>query len=137
MSDRKDDDRAAAAPVSYFTIREQHGTIYNVVGDVHIGATPVPAREIAGRLREGLRHPAVGRPTASEAREYVDAIDDAMREDAPDRHRIARSLERLTRLLSTTGTLVAAGAALVDPMTGLAVWLGALGKAVLAELPKS
>lgn len=74
------------------------------------------SEERAGAVRElaGLRSSAVG--------------------ERPDRQRAGEHLRRFTGLLRDAGALAAAGAALVEPLTRIARWLGPVGAAVLSLL---
>ncbi len=59
---------------------------------------------------------------------------DADRELGKSRHdakKVARPIERLTRLLRDIGAIAAGGAALIDPLTRIAAGLGAAGQAIL------
>jgi hypothetical protein len=53
-------------------------------------------------------------------------MDAAMRDASPDRSRFAAALNRLTRLLTATGSLASAGTALAGPLHTLATWVGAV-----------
>lgn len=59
---------------------------------------------------------------------------DAGRELGKSRHdakKVARPIERLTRLLRDIGAIAAGGAALIAPLTRIAAGLGAAGQAIL------
>jgi hypothetical protein len=125
-----------------FNIDNQNANqINNVEGDQYLyggqhGAivTTHDARRLAADLRRALPSSALGRRDAGAARVAIDEVEAGLADPKPDRSRVAGGLERLTRLLSATGALVGAGAALVEPLRGLAGWLGALGAPVLALL---
>jgi hypothetical protein len=101
----------------------------------------------------------VGTVSLAEARSAVRSLDDAlittpMRKDArraaqervreigaevdrpqPDRARIADHLTQLGRVLTSTGTVVTAGSALLGPLRTLAAWVGPLAAPLLTLLP--
>lgn len=118
------------------------GNINNVGGDQRITGgqhatvvTHEAARQAVLDLRDGLATSPLDEVTAASARARVEEIDADIQAPQPDRSRIARSLERLTRLLVGAGSLVTAGGALLGPLQTLAGWLGTLGKPILALLP--
>jgi hypothetical protein len=120
---------------------QQAGQINNVQGDQHIAGgqhavfgTDAVARQAARDLRRALAEATIDRRNAAGARRELDEIDAGLGAARPDRHRVAGALERLTRLLSSAGALVTAGAALVEPLRALAGWLGGLGAPVLQLL---
>jgi hypothetical protein len=125
-----------------FNIGSQNaGQINNVAGDMHVSGgqhgvvgTPEVARQISRNLRRSVATVQLDRRSAQAARAEVDEIDAGLSREQPDRARVAGALERLTRLLSATGALAAAGAALVEPLQALAGWLGELGAPVLQLL---
>jgi hypothetical protein len=102
----------------------QHGSV----------VTDAEAWRAVGELRQALtRVPLAGRP-AAQARAEVAELDAAVRAPQADKGRAAGALGRLTDLLTRTGSLAAAGSALVGPLQTLATWLGAHGAAILAML---
>jgi hypothetical protein len=120
---------------------QQAGVINNVGRDQHItggqqGQISVgQARDAVQDLRDGLAATHLEQAPATEAGALVDRLEADLAEPEPDRSRVAGTLERLTRLLTATGSLVAAGAVLVGPLQTLATWLGTLGQPVLGLLP--
>lgn len=120
---------------------QQAGVINNVGRDQHIsggqrGQVSVgQARDAVQDLRDGLAATALAQAPAAEAGALVDELEADLAEPEPDRFRVAGALERLTRLLTATGSLVTAGAVLVGPLQTLATWLGTLGQPVLGLLP--
>jgi hypothetical protein len=126
-----------------FNIGSQSGgVINNVAGDQHITGqqygtlvTTEDARRALGELRHGVTAAGLGGDTAGDAHAHVAEMDAALQAGQPDKSRFARALERLTRLLSTAGSLATSGAALLGPLHALAGWLGALGGPILALLP--
>ncbi len=126
-----------------FNIENQNaGVVNNVAGDQRIEggqygilATPAAALEALQRLRGGMSSASLDEGGQFEARAHIDELENELHAPQPDRSRIASVLERLTRLFVATGSLVAAGAALVEPLHTLATWLGALGQPILTLLP--
>ena len=103
----------------------QHGT---VMADEN-------ARRAARELRTALPAAALDRSAERTARVQVAEIDAALHAPQPDKPRIARLLQQLTRLLAAAGSLTTAGAAVIGPLHTLASWLGALGVPILRLLP--
>ncbi|GII22611.1 hypothetical protein [Planosporangium mesophilum] len=93
------------------------------------------ARRAARDLRQAVAATGLDRTTATEARARAEEIETGVNARRPDRARVARALEQLTRLLAAAGSLAAAGGALIGPLHTLAGWLGALGGPVLGLLP--
>jgi hypothetical protein len=118
------------------------GNINNVGRDQHITGgqqgvviTPQAARQAVIDLRDGLRATPLEPATRADADTEVAQIERELREPQPDRSRVATSLERLTKLLLTAGSLATAGVSLVQPLQTLASWLGTLGAPILHLLP--
>ena len=118
------------------------GNINNVGRDQHITGgqqgvmvTPEAARQAVIDLRAGLRLAPLEQQTSAAAEAEVREIEAEVQKPEPDRSRAASSLERLTRLLLSAGSLASAGAALVQPLQTLAGWLGSLGAPILHLLP--
>ncbi|TCC48900.1 hypothetical protein E0H75_20240 [Kribbella capetownensis] len=118
------------------------GNINNVGRDQHITGgqqgvmvTPEAARQAVIDLRAGLRLAPLEQQTSAAAEAEVREIEAEIQKPEPDRPRAASSLERLTRLLLSAGSLASAGAALVQPLQTLAGWLGSLGGPILHLLP--
>lgn len=118
------------------------GNINNVGRDQHITGgqqgvmvTPEAARQAVVDLRAGLRLAPLEQQTSAAAEAEVREIEAEAQKPEPDRSRAASSLERLTRLLLSAGSLASAGAALVQPLQTLAGWLGSLGAPILHLLP--
>jgi hypothetical protein len=118
------------------------GVINNVAGDQQIAGGQrgivVPteaARQAMRDLIAALDASSLEETTAQQARNHADEIDAELAKGEPDRPRVASVLERLTRLLTSAGSLATAGAALVGPLQTLAGWLGELGGPVLRMLP--
>lgn len=125
-----------------FNIGSQSGGIINnVAGDQHIAGgqrgravTAEAARRAVNDLRTVLAAAPLDEATAAEAQEQVEAIDAEVQRPQPDRPRVARSLESLTRVLAAAGSLATAGTALIGPLYTLAGWLGVLGEPVVRLL---
>jgi len=123
-------------------IRDQHaGVINNVDGDqVIYGAqhgtvvTSEDARRAVHDLRDALASAALDDATAAEARARVAQINAEVHAPQPDKQRAAGPLKRLVKLLTDTGSLATAGAALIGPLQTLAGWLGAHGAAIISLL---
>jgi hypothetical protein len=115
-----------------FNIRNQTaGVINNVAGNQHIGVQQGrvvgtdDAREAVAELREALLTVSLPPEAKAEAQSRMEQV---------DRMRVADSLRRLTRLLSSVGAFAAAGAALIGPLQTLAAWLGELGQPIMQLL---
>jgi len=118
------------------------GVINNVQGDQKITGgqhgtlvTTGDAQQALGSLRQAVAAAGLDETAAAQAHAQLAEMDTTLRAAQPDRSRFARVLERLTRLLAATGSLVTSGAALVGPLQALAGWLGALGEPILRLLP--
>jgi hypothetical protein len=131
----------AARAAMTFNIGSQSGGVFNnVAGDqtVYGGQQAYAGAEQELReLRTALaRYPLPAGPAAVATAE-LNEIEGALRAGPePDRGRAARALERLTRLLSGAGSLAVAGVALVQPLRGLATWLGPVAERVITMLPR-
>jgi hypothetical protein len=125
-----------------FSIGNQTGgVINNVAGDQHISGgqqgvlvTTDDVRRTLATLRQAVAAASPDRVTKASAQAEIGQMDQAIRGERPDRHRFARALERLTRLLAAAGSLATAGAALTSPLHALASWLGTIGEPVLPLL---
>jgi hypothetical protein len=118
------------------------GVINNVAGDQHISGgqqgvlvTTEDVRQTLASLRQAVTVASLDQATEAGAQAEIAEMDEAVRAERPDRHRFARALERLTRLLAAAGSLATAGAALTGPLQALANWLGTIGEPVLHLLP--
>jgi hypothetical protein len=125
-------------PNAVFNIGSQHGNISNVAGDmtVHGGQQYIapPADMILpelARLRRALSAIHLDPDVEQSAGEYLAAADAEVRRPHPDARRVARPIERLTRLLKGAGVILAAGAALINPLQSIASLLGAAGQVIL------
>jgi hypothetical protein len=125
-----------------FVIKNQTaGVVNNIDGDMHVTggmhgvvATADTARRMLDDLRDAVVAASLDPRSAGLASNEIAEMDTALKSEQPDRSRVAAALNRLTKLLSATGALVHAGAALVAPLRELAGWLGALGAPVLSML---
>jgi hypothetical protein len=118
------------------------GVINNVAGDQHISGgqqgvlvTTEDVRRTLASLRQAVTVASLDQATEAGSQAEIAEMDEAVRAERPDRHRFARALERLTRLLAAAGSLATAGAALTGPLQALANWLGTIGEPVLHLLP--
>ena len=122
-----------------FNIGSQSAANINNVGrDQHISGgqtgvviTPDQAWRAFTDLRLGVAATPLDPTSTAVAATEIRTIEAGLRRPKPDRGRIASSLERLTRILLSAGSLATAGAALLAPLQTLAQWLGALGAPVL------
>jgi len=104
-----------------------HGNFYQAERDI-IVVSSTDALVAARRLRAALADDR--EPASRAAVRDLDEIESALASPRPDRERIARRLESLTRTLKAGGALASAGAALVGPIGVVAGFLGPLGEAV-------
>jgi hypothetical protein len=119
------------------------GVVNNVAGDQRITGgqqgilvSPGEARQAVQDLRGAMSTVSFDdEATAAAARKHLETIDAEVQAPQPDRSRVARALEPLTRLLVAAGSLATAGATLIAPLHTLASWLGDLGRPILALLP--
>jgi hypothetical protein len=126
-----------------FHIGQQNAGVINIAGRdqrIHGGQQGMVTageseRRAVRELRAALATSNLDETNAAEARAQVAEIDAALHAPRPDRSRVARTLERLTRLLAAAGTLTTAGIALIGPLQTLAGWLGDLGEPILRLLP--
>ena len=125
-------------PNAIFNIGSQHGNVSNVAGDMTVYGgqhyTALPADMIGRELRtiQGIISAMNLDPAARKA--AAGYLADADRELGKSRHdakKVARPIERLTRLLRDMGAIAAGGAALINPLTCIASGLGAAGQAIL------
>ncbi len=120
-----------------------NGPVYQSEGDQFINAghngvmnvTMLEARRAATELRAAVAGTYLPPGHQDDARRQLAEIEAGLGRPDPDRGRIARCLDRLTRLLGSVGALVARGSALVKPLEALARWLGEAGVHILRLLP--
>ena len=125
-------------PNAIFNIGSQHGNVSNVDGDMTVYGgqhyTALPADMIGQELRniQGIISAMNLDPAARKA--AAGLLADADRELGKSRHdakKVARPIERLTRLLRDIGAIAVGGAALINPLTRIASGLGVAGQAIL------
>jgi hypothetical protein len=116
---------------TFMNISEGSMTIYSQ----GVTVTDEGARRAVGELRSALATVALDQPAAAEARDHVAKIEAAMQAPQPNKSRVAKVLERLTRLLDAAVSLATASAAIIGPLQALAGWLGHLGVPILGLLP--
>ena len=125
-------------PNAIFNIGSQHGNVSNIAGDMTVYGgqhyAALPADMIGRELRtiQGIISAMNLDPAAKKA--AAGFLADADRELGKSRHdakKVARPIERLTRLLRDIGAIAAGGAALINPLTCIASGLGAAGQAIL------
>src|SRR3954452_12874024 len=112
------------------------GSVNQVGGNQYNwSAPPELMRRTAASLRCSVeRKVRLDQRRAEAARAELDEIQAGLGQSEPQARRVATALKRLTELLKEAGALVSAGAALLEPLRRLAIWLGALGAPVLALL---
>ena len=122
--------------------QQSGGIINNVQGDQRITggqrghlATTEHARQALSDLHQALQASDLAGDTAVTVQAQMGEMDAALSTTQPDRSRFARALDRIIRLLTATGSLATAGAALVGPLQVLTNWLGAAGEPLLRLLP--
>jgi len=125
-------------PDSIFNIGGQQGNISNVAGDMTVYGgqqyVAVPADMILpelAKLRRALAAVKLDPDVEESARGFLAVTDQELRQPHPDPRKVARPLERLTRLLKGAGAIAAAGAPLIVPLQCIASWLGISGQAIL------
>jgi hypothetical protein len=124
-----------------FNIGSQTGGIINNVagnqtirGDQQgVTVSSGEARQAAVDLVEAVKRSHLQKdPVVIDQAEQINA---EMRTAEPDKSKVAASLDKLAKLISTAGEWAKAGAAVVGPMWTLAKWLGQLGGPILGLLP--
>jgi len=125
-------------PNAIFNIGSQHGNVSNVAGDMTVYGgqhyTALPADMIGRELRniQGIISAMNLDPAARKAAAGLLAdADRALGKSRHDAKKVARPIERLTRLLRDIGAIAVGGAALINPLTRIAAGLGAAGQAIL------
>ena len=135
------DEQPAAGPI--FTIGSlQAASISNVAGDqVIYGGQHGRARFALGEARRdlGLLRDAVEalnlpQPVREAAGRAVQQAEEEMARPEPERGKVAHALEEITGNLTRAGSLVSAGARVVEPLYRLAKWLGPAGQVLLGLL---
>lgn len=107
------------------SINNVDGTQYNFGGDYR--GDP---RQLVEELRVQLERLALRSDVQTAASGQVAEMAAALSRPKPDKAAVADRLERVTKLLSSAGVLVAAGTGLGAPLAALAGWLGALGEPI-------
>jgi hypothetical protein len=125
-------------PHAEFNIGSQQGNISNVAGDmtVHGGQQYLAAPadvvwEELAKLRLALSEIDIDPGVQRSVEDLMTETTQELNQPHPDTEKVARPIERLTRLLSDAGAVTAAGAGLIDPLQRIASWLGASGQAIL------
>jgi len=125
-------------PNAVFNIGSQQGNVSNVAGDMTVyggqhsvvDVTGAIADELAS-LRRVLAEHDLDQTVRQQADGLMEEADRELKRPEPEADKIAGPIERLTKLLKDSGVLLAAGAALVDPIRGIASLLGVAGRAIL------
>jgi hypothetical protein len=106
---------------------QQAGAIYQSAGDqvIHHGGGTLNAGVLnaVADLRSAVEAANLSAADRETAARSLDAVEEELKKEEPDKGRIAAALEWVTSALTTAGALVTA----VQPLTGLAGWLGAAG----------
>jgi hypothetical protein len=125
-------------PDSVFNVGSQTGNISNVAGDmtIHGGQqyVAVPADKVRNELlnlRTTLANADFDPSLQRRAEELLSDAEGELDKDRPDAEKVARPVDRLTRLLKEAGAISIAGAALIDPLQRIASWLGDSGRGIL------
>jgi hypothetical protein len=96
-----------------------------------------PNRELRAEvasLREALAELRLTATERADAERELDAVDQALRDDEPDRSVVGGHLSRLTEGLKEAGALASAGESVLRSLGMIARWLGPIGAGVLALL---
>jgi len=125
-------------PNAVFNIGSQQGNVSNVAGNMtvyggqHWSEDSAPAvREELERLRSAIRSLDLDPTLKATATRLVEEADGQAHQAQPAPERIGRPIEKLTRLLKESGALIAAGAALINPLQGIGSLLGATGQIII------
>jgi hypothetical protein len=106
---------------------QQAGAIFQSAGDqvVHHGHGTLHAGVInaVADLRSAVHAANLPAADRERAAASLDAVEEELKREEPDKGRIAAALEWVTGALTTAGALATA----IQPLTGLAGWLGAAG----------
>jgi hypothetical protein len=124
-------------PHAVFNIGSQHGNVSNVAGDMTVYGgqhyTALPAdmiRRELGNIQGIISAMNLDPAARKEVAGLLADADRELRESRHDARKVARPIERLTRLLRDIGAIAAGGAALIDPLLRIASCLGAAGQAI-------
>jgi NADP-dependent 3-hydroxy acid dehydrogenase YdfG len=126
------------SPKGVFNISSQHGNISNVAGDLtmhgnqeYVAASGDMVREELTKLQRALSTTGIDPGVKRSVMEHLTNSHRELDKSNPDPHKVAGSIEQLTRLLKDAGALSVAGTALIDPLQRVASWLGTSGQAIL------
>lgn len=112
-----------------------HGDQYVAGRDQVVSAGPNrELRAEVASLREALAELRLTATERAEAEQELDAVDQALRDDEPDRSAVGEHLSKLTRGLKEAGALASAGESVLRSLGTIASWLGPVGAGVLALL---
>lgn len=124
-------------PNATFNIGRQEGNISNVAGDMtihggqqYISASADMARTELGKIRAALSNVDFDPILQGWIGELLADAEAEIQQGRPDAQKVARPIERLTRLIKDAGAMSVAGAALIDPLQRIATWLGASGQTI-------
>lgn len=113
---------------------QQAGAIYQAAGDQVIhhgeGTLHVGALNAVADLRSAVEAANLSAADRETAARSLDVVEEELKREEPDKGRIAGALEWITGTLTAAGALVTA----VQPLAGLAGWLGAAGVGLVKML---
>jgi hypothetical protein len=113
---------------------QQAGAIYQSAGDQVIhhgeGTLHVGVLNAVADLRSAVEAANLAPADRETAARSLDAVEEELKKEEPDKGRIAGALEWVTGALTTAGALATA----IQPLTGLAGWLGAAGVGLVKML---
>jgi len=125
-------------PNAVFNIGSQQGIVSNVAGDMTVyggqhwnEGSAVAVREELAKLRIAIHALDLDPALKATATRLVEEADGQAHHAQPAPEKIGSPIEKLTRLLKDSGALVAAGAALINPLQGIGTLLGAAGQIIV------
>ena len=111
-----------------------HGDQY-VAGRDQVIAGPNPElRAEVASLREALAELRLTAAERAAAEQELDAVDEALSDEEPDRSVVGSHLSRLTQGLKDAGALASAGESVLRSLGTIARWAGPVAAGVLALL---
>lgn len=112
-----------------------HGDQYVAGRDQVVSAGPNrELRAEVANLREELAELRLTAGERADAERELDAVDQALQDDEPDRSAVAEHLSRLAGGLKEAGALASASESVLRSLGTIATWLGPVGAGVLALL---
>src|SRR5262249_30210080 len=104
-------------------------TVYG--GQQYVAVPADMIRPELAKLRRALSALDLDPGVEASARQLLTTADYELGQQRPDPSKIARPLERMTKLLKNAGVLAAAGAELISPIQHIAAFLGTAGQAIM------